>query len=328
MCYPRPISGPRKIQLSDIDLNLLVALHALLDTGSVTQAAAQIGITQSAMSHTLRRLRSLLGDKLLVRGRAGMHLTPRAEALREPLFHNLLALQETIRASSSFVAAESEREIALSATDFLQLLFLPQLARILGQEAPRMRLRVITAPVDRYADMLGSGELDLMVGSVLVDSHPRIRRELVTMQRMLCAVRRDHPRIAGALSLDQYTELPHVLISPSGKGPGLVDDLLAGMDRSRRIAVRLSSFLIAPWVVASSDCILTAPERVITMLHDTLHLQVLEPPLELAAIPIALLWHERSLHDPAIQWLRSVIARAFSEDIASFQGKRGHASAR
>jgi DNA-binding transcriptional LysR family regulator len=304
---------PRELNLANIDLNQLVALQALLDTASVSRAAKRLGITQSAMSHTLRRLRELFGDPLLVRGSGGMVLTPRATTLREPLFQALLSLQRIVRGAQGFDPSLARREFAMSATDFLQLLFLPQLVDTLSREAPAVQLRVRTVPIHQYARMLESGELDLMVGSLLLQGSSGIMSRELGQERMACAARAGHPALAQGLSLDVYTRLAHILISPSGSGPGIVDQLLASRGRSRRIAVRLSSFLIAPWVVARTDHLLTAPARVLEAYRDVLGIQIFDPPLEIASVPITLLWHESTHVDPAHQWMRERIARAYRD---------------
>jgi DNA-binding transcriptional LysR family regulator len=301
-----------ELQLSDLDLNLLVALHALLATANVTKAAHRIGISQSAMSHTLRRLREMFGDPLLVRGRNGMVLTPRAEEIQKPLFSSLVELQRIIRHEQTFDPAQSTREFVVAATDFLQLLFLPQLTGMLSREAPGLQLRIRTIPVRQYPAILESGEIDLMIGSTLLPEAPGIMRREVGRERMVCVTRRGHPCVGDKLSLEVYTSLSHILISPAGSsGPGLVDVELAKLGKRRRIAVYLASFLIAPWVVASSDYILTAPQRVVETYCEMLDLQIHEMPLELATLPITVLWHEKSHLDPARKWMREAIARAF-----------------
>lgn len=306
------MASSSELQLSDLDLNLLVALHALLDTANVTQAAQRIGISQSAMSHTLRRLREMFGDPLLVRGRNGMVLTPRAEEIQKPLFTSLVELQRIIRRSQTFDPAVSTREFVIAATDFLQLLFLPQLTFVISREAPGLQLRIRTIPVRQYPAILESGEVDLLIGSTLLPEAPGIMRREVGRERMVCVTRRGHPRIGDELSLELYTSLSHILISPAGgSGPGLVDMELAKLGKQRRVAVYLASFLIAPWVVASSDYILTAPQRVVEAYREMLNLQIHELPIELAPLPITVLWHEKSHLDPAKQWMREAIARAF-----------------
>lgn len=304
----------RNLPLQGLDLNLLNALHTLLETASVTAAADRLGISQPAMSQSLRRLREMFGDPLLVRGRNGMVLTPRAESLREPLFQRLLELQELVLQTQSFDPAASSREFSVSATDFLQILFLPAFTRILQEEAPQIDLRIRTAMSQQYGNMLEAGELDLMLGSVLLQEHPGLKRRQLGREPLMCAVRRDHPRISDRLTLEEYLAETHILVSPTqSTTPGLVDARLEARGYRRRIVVRLSSFLIAPYIVQSSDHVLTAPRRVIDSARDALGLQVFSPPIELETLPIWMLWHERSQGDPAQRWLRDTVVRAYQQ---------------
>lgn len=305
----------RNIQLSDIDLNLLVALHALLETGSVTRAAAWTGVTQSGMSHTLRRLREYFGDKLLVRSGSGMVLTPRAEAMREPLFEGLSRLQSTLRSAQDFVPEASTRRFTIGASDLMQLLVAPRFARMVTDEAPSVTVRLDDSVFsETFGDRLEDGELDVVVGSVLLQAQPHLKRTLLRTEPMICATRRDHPAVSDTLTLDDYLELPHLLISPSGSGPAIVDTLLAQQGKSRRVAMQISSFLIAPWVLPSSDYVLTAPAHLIHSHSQVLDLALWNPPIGVAEIPIYMFWHERAHDDPALRWVRDVIIRACRND--------------
>jgi len=303
--------GASDIQLGDVDVNLLVHLHELLDTASVTEAARRLGITQSAMSHALRRLRDLLDDKLLVRGRQGMMRTPRAEALREPLYRSLLALQDTLTRHERFVPERSDRTFRLVITDYLQLVLLPRIVEIVEREAPGVQLHVesLSEP-GQFLPRLLSGDVDLATGGPLLPTCREIVREVLLEDRLCCAVRHDHPRVGPRLGLDDYLALSHVLISPSGTGLGIVDEKLAELGLQRRIAVRVQSFLSAPFLVAASDTVLTAPVRIWRVYAEPLGLRLLEAPVELERFELTLLWSERERHDAALSWLRRVITRA------------------
>ncbi|WP_428263595.1 LysR family transcriptional regulator [Haliangium sp.] len=302
------------IRLGGIDLNLLVALHELLETSSVTQAAQRLGITQSAMSHVLRRLRSVFGDKLLVRGQGGMVLTPRAEAIREPLYRSLIGLQDTLVSHERFEPAESERVFRLVVSDYVQLTFLPRLVARVAEEAPGAQIHVeIINDVDGLMDQLLAGEFDMATGGPLVKAPPEVLRDVLLDDRLVCVLRRGHPRVGQHLTLDDYVALPHLLVSPSGQGPGTVDVQLAAMGRARHIAVRVQNFLSAPFLLVDSDLVLTAPERLVAAYAQTLDLDVYEPPLALPPFQIVALWNYRDRDRPAITWLREVIMSVCAE---------------
>ncbi len=302
----------RKIQLADVDLNLLVALNALLDNSSVTLAAKDVGVTQSAMSHSLRRLRLLFDDKLLVRGGNGMVLTPKAQSLLLPLRQTLLLLQDTIKVGARFEPRTAEREFCICATDHTQFLFIPQLNEIVKREAPNVSIFVRNYIGNDVMDRLSNGEIDVVLSGALVEPPPRIVRKRVCEERMLCLVRAEHSGIGDTLSLEDYVKYPHLLVAPVGAGPGVVDELLAARDLQRHISIRVQNFMIAPWILKCSDLILTVPDRMWTIYNKVTTLRRFEPPLDIPAIPTFLFWHERNRDDPAMKWLRDAIERAFA----------------
>ncbi len=299
-----------RVQLGDIDLNSLVHLHELLESASVSKAAEQLGVTQSAMSHMLRRLRQTFDDPLLVRERQGMARTPRAEALREPLYHSLLGLQDTLTKHQRFVPAASKRRFRVAMSDYLQTVLLPGLVEVISREAPEIELQVEgLGVIDRIMDRLLSGELDLATGGPLLEVVPGVECELLCRDRLWCAVRRDHPKIGERLELADYLAFPHMLISPRGYGESSVDMALAGMGHRRRVAVRVQSFVSALFLLRASDNLLTAPERVLRAYADALDLRLLEPPIDLPGFEITLLWSRHERHDAALAWLRGVYIR-------------------
>lgn len=288
-------------------MNLLLALEALLREASVTRAARQVHITQSAMSRNLAALRGLIGDPLLIRGPGGMRLTPRAQALIGPLELGLRQLQRALGEETGFDPATSSRRFTLAMGDFLAALLVPPLLQRLRAVAPRLRLDVVALERRRTLDLLESGEQDLAigvrfeVGAGLVVA-PQIR------QRFVCVVRRDHPEIRGSLSLDQYERWPHALIGAGRDDSAVVDAALHKLGRTRTVALRSPYFLAVPVMVAASDLILTCAHLVAEHFARMYPLQVLEPPLELASFGVDAAWHERYERDPGHRWLREQVA--------------------
>ena len=295
-------------RLGAINLNLVTALDALLAEGTVTRAAARTGVTQSAMSHSLQKLRDMLGDPLFVRGPAGLVPTARAAALREPVRRGLVELSRAL-ASTDFDPRDATRTFTVSSGDFFSALLLPPLLDILFREAPGVDLNVRPSDAQRDLHLLEAGELD---GAILVPVAERttLRRVRLFTETFACLVREDHPDVGDTLSLETFARLSHALISPRGSGPSFVDDALAALGLSRRIALRIPFFLAAPMIIARSDLILTAPRRVALQFAKTLPLRVMEPPLPLASFGVHLVWHERDDADPAHAWLRKTICRA------------------
>ncbi len=299
--------------LHRIDLNLLVALDALARERSVTKAAERTGVTQSAMSHTLRRLRELFDDPLLVRGRGGMVLTPRAEALAVPLRSGLVSLARTLAEPTAFEPEHASRTFRIVSPDLFDSLFLPALLKRLGHEAPSVDLAVVPTP-RRLSDSLETGDIDLAIYPVLLDPQPfdlgtqvdaELQSRTLFRDSFRCFVRNDHPAITGRrkLTLKTYTRLNHILVSPGGEGPGLVDRILQTRGLKRRIALRVPHFATALEVIAQSDLVLTAPSS-LSRCSTASTLASRPAPLDIPEHAITMIWHPRFTEDPAHRWLR------------------------
>jgi DNA-binding transcriptional LysR family regulator len=296
------------LRLADVNLNLLVALDALLDAGTVTGAAQRTGVTQSAMSHALRQLRELLGDPLLVRGAGGLVPTPRAEALRVPIRRALLDLQHALRDPPSFDPATAQRRFLLGTGDYFAHIVLPPLLQR-SLDTPGIDLDVLPFSAATDLPKLGTGELDLALGAFVPDAPGLCRAHLFT-DGFVCLVRREHPVVRRRLTLRQYVQLPHVLISPTGTGSSPVDEQLAAQGLRRRIALRIRYFLAAPMVVATSDLVLTAPRRLGEVFARHFDLQLHEPPVDLQPFTVVQVWHQRFDADPGHRWLRERVHAA------------------
>ncbi len=296
-------------KLGSINLNLLMALDALLTEGNVTRAAERLGVTQSAMSHSLQKLREIFDDPLLVRGPSGMAPTARANELIEPIRRGLAELSRALRESPSFDPAAASRTFTLAMGDLFALLLLPPLLEIARREAPGIDLTIRPADGRREPELLHAGEIDGAI-AVLLGDRASIRSKRLFTERFVCIVRKGHPDVKGPLSLDLFVRLPHALISPRGSGASYVDEALAKLGRQRRIALRVPYFLAAPFVIARSDLVLTLPERLAHQLAKGLPIDILPPPVELTSFSSYLIWHERDEADPAHTWLRGAITRA------------------
>ncbi|HEU4537370.1 MAG TPA: LysR family transcriptional regulator, partial [Polyangiaceae bacterium] len=198
-----------QIQLQDVDLNLLVALEALLAERSVTKAAARLGLTPSATSHALARLRATLGDELLVRARGGMAPTPRGEELLAPLRRALRDLGDLVRGGATFDPASARRELTLAMTDYVEAVLLPPLLERVAARAPGVTLRVRPLKQSDVALPLENGTFAIAVGASF-DEAPGLRQQSLFTETMVCVCRQGHPRVRQELDLETYLALGHV----------------------------------------------------------------------------------------------------------------------
>ena len=295
--------------LAGVDLNLLVALDALLEAENVTRAARRIGLSQSALSSALGRLRQLFGDPLLVRARGGMSPTPLARRLRAPVRRALDEVAGMLRPAGPFDTSRPHR-FRIAVTDYVGLVLLPALAaRVLGT-GPAIDLEVRT--LDDWllpADDLDRGAIDLAV-SFFRDLPPRLRAERLFDEVFVCAVRRGHPTVGRRLGIRQYTQLPHLLVSPRAGVTGAVDAALAARGLTRRVAVTVPHFAVAPAVLARTDCVATLAGRIARLAARRAALRVLTPPLDLPGFAVQMVWHPQTDADPAASWLRDQIRTA------------------
>jgi DNA-binding transcriptional LysR family regulator len=301
-----------RLDLENFNLNLLLALDGLIRHRSVTAAAKRVRVTPSAMSHSLSELRHHLGDPLLVRSGRGMVLTPRAEALVGPLHTLLRDAERLLRGGAHFDPATTPRRFVIAAADFVATLLLPPLLDAIAREAPAVSIEVVPSARRGNAWLLETGEVDLALGAI-VDEAPSIRRMDLFTDGFACAVRKGHPSIRGALDIDTYVNIPHLLITlGDDSGPTWIDQALAKLKKKRHVAARVRYFMSAPLIVARSDLLLTAPRTLVRYFAELVPLEILEPPIELPTYPEEAYWHERFDKDPAHTWLRTLLKKTAS----------------
>jgi DNA-binding transcriptional LysR family regulator len=289
------------LRLAAIDVNLLVALDALLREAHVTRAAARVGLSQSAMSHALTRLRDLLDDPILVRRGTAMTLTARARDIAAPLAEALGSLERSLGPPPAFDPSRLRREFRIAAIDFGQLVLVPPLSMALARDAPEVTLTVF-APAEPIARALVDGTVDLAIG--LSRDAPSLNQRDLLEERFVCVVRRGHPGVRQRLTAKRLSRLPHALVSPRGRTSGAVDVALGKAGLSRRVVLTAPHMLTAALAVARSDMVLTVAERVARIALRGLPLAILEPPLALSPFRVTMLWHARHDTDAGHTFLR------------------------
>jgi DNA-binding transcriptional LysR family regulator len=296
------------IHSMDFDLNLIIALDALLKHRHVTHAAQAIGLSQPAMSHALARLRAALGDPLLVRAGGIMMLTTRAEQLI-PLVRDALAAAERVRAPAHIDPVTLVRSFVVGIVDYSEMVLLPVLIDVLARTAPGVTVTCRHVAGDPH-HALETGVLDLWIG-VGQHNHAALYTQYLISDGYLSAVRRGHPTLRGRnkkLTLKQFVALRHIQVAPAGTPGGPVDTALAQRGLSRTVAIRVPHFLVAPLLVSRCDMVLTAPALVLRALADVADLVLFAPPLSVPGFSMHQVWHERRHHDAAHRWFRGVVA--------------------
>lgn len=307
----------RETNLRGIDLNLLVLLDRLIAERNVTRAAAAANLSQPAMSRALGRLRALLDDPILVRGADGLVPTARAQAL-QPTLARLLADVRDLLAPETFDPAAWRARVTISATDHQTIILLPAVIARLAREAPGLDLDVVPLRA-RELDALRDGRAHLSFGVAEVALPPGLRSRTLYEDRFVTVLRRDHPAAGRAWTAADYAALDHVLVTVLGEGRGFLDDQLAQLGLSRRLALRMPHFYAAMEVVARSDRVVTLPQTLAARFAPGLGLVAREPPVAVTAFTPTLIWPDVHDADPAMRWLREVIA----EEAAGTPGAEG-----
>lgn len=307
---------PSVHDVAAVDLNLVRVLDALLAERHLTRAGKRLGLTQSATSHALRRLREAFGDPLFVRTSRGLSPTSRAEELASPVRDVMRALERCFRAEGPFVPAKATRRFSLATSDYGSFVVAPKLHTRLAAEAPDVELWIRTVEQGRvgrggFEEQLARGDADVVVVPKRMTELPvGIRSRSLFRERLVCLVRKDNPRTKKGIDLATWTTMRHVFIAPGGTPGGIVDETLAQLGKRRRVALAVPHFLLVPHVVAGSDLVATVGTRVADAFADLLSLRVVEPPVKLPTYEIRMYWHERHHRDPAQRWFRDMVHAA------------------
>ncbi|HEX4791258.1 MAG TPA: LysR family transcriptional regulator [Actinospica sp.] len=285
-----------------IDLNLLVALGALLEHRNLTRAGLRIGLSQPAMSAALSRLRRHFGDELLERDGRGYRLTPLGAQLLPTVQEALRQMEATMDRSPEFDPEASDREFSIAASDYTVSILADPLLRRVKQAAPGIRLELHPIPIDMSFSAHGIVKHDVVVGPAGYD-FPGRRLELFR-DRFVCVVDPSNPRLRdGGLSLADLSELPHAVPTFGHEQPTPADRMLDSLGIQRHVQVTVVGWLTVPFVVAGTGLIAIVPERLARRVADTVRLAIVEPPFGQVDLIETAHWHPSRGADPAVRWL-------------------------
>lgn len=293
---------------ADIDLNLLRVLDALLDTGSVVGAAAQLHLSSPAVSRSLGRLRKVLDDPLFVR--AGRELVPTelAKSLRVPTQAALEEVLKVLQPSRSSDPINLKRRFAIRADDsIIAVLAIPLMERV-QMSAPGVDIDFLRDDPS-YVTQFRTGELDFRIG-VHVEEHRDTRSEVLLTDRFVAIVHKDHALAGRRLTNRKFADAHHVTVSPVGKRTGPIDVALAEIGLDRKHITTVTSFVVAVHLVATTDQVGSVPRTIAKTMARALPIVSLEIPLSLPTFDVCLTWHDRHSDDSAHQWLRTQIVDA------------------
>ncbi len=300
------------LRLESINLNLLPALDAVLQEAHVTRAAARIGVTQSAMSYTLRQLRDLFDDPLLVRGPNGMVLTARGEELA-PRVRAALAEVERALEPGRFDPATSSRGFSIATADSTFFTVVLPLQSRLAAQAPGVRLRLSLLGLRPYEERLESGEIDIALGMGFGD-HPRVHRAILYEEHYACVARTEHPSVRGSITVEQFAAADHIIVTrKTSRESTSLDERLAERGMERRIALQVPSFPLGLAAARSTDLVLSGPARFLRTEPAAMGLQVMDHPLVEGTFGVSMMWHARGDRDPANRWLREQVEAVVGE---------------
>jgi len=303
-----------RVNLASVNLNLLVALKALLDEGNVTRAARRLNITQSGMSKNLKHLRELFDDPLLVRSGNNFALTERAEELSQSLERILGQVTELLD-PGSFEPAECTRTFTFATSDYVAEYIFPSFLEKFRLIAPKITIRLEIANETANAKLV-NGTYDLIT-SFIDSQHQGLHHYIIGQDQFACCMRKEHPVITrgGGLSLDEYCSLEHAVIAAGADKIQVIDAELAKLERNRAVRFSAPLYTTVCKVLNNSDIIATMPSHIASNLAPKFNLAWCALPFYIEPFEYTIAWHERQHHDASHIWFRNFMQKEFQASL-------------
>jgi DNA-binding transcriptional LysR family regulator len=298
----------------EIDLKLLRLLTQIHALGSVSRAAEAVHLSQPATSLALGRLRRILGDPLFVRGTGGMLPTPRCNEVVATAQEALSLIDKAVLNAPAFDPLTARRDFVVTLSDIGEVVFLPKLMAELSRLAPHCNLRSRALSARELPQAMESGQVEMAIGFFPDLERPGFFMQKLFEHRFVCLVREGHPRVkADKISLAVFLDLPHAVVEPEGRSHELFERLLKDKGLTRRVQLNIPHFMSVPAIVAATDMIVTVPRAVAEYFVRFGEVRIVQPPINTQRYALKQHWHERFNADPALKWLRGVVARTFVE---------------
>ena len=304
------------MNIARVDLNLLVYLDVLLRECNVTRAAEELGISQPAMSNSMRRMRDLFGDPILVRTSDGMTPTDRALELQPMVRKVLSAAEQAILPKTEFEPMESNRIFRIMASDYTESTLLPVLLRQLRKQAPNIRLDIMT-PSDVSFHDVERGKVDMVINRF--DSLPQSFHQVHLWDDSFSCIMSANNPVKDRWSLESYLSSKHIWVSKTGMGVGVgmtpddvqrlgwVDEALSKQGVKRDISLFTRHYQVALLLAEQDDLIVTIPSMSAKSIANSDKVVILDPPFEIERMRLKMVWSPLLQHDPGHRWLRQLI---------------------
>lgn len=303
------------MELSKLDLNLLLVFCAVMRRRSATLAGEDLDMTQSAISNALRRLRLHFSDPLFIKTPQGMSPTPLAERLAEPLHQALESIRLTLEGAHEFDPASSRRAFRIYMSDVGQLILMPRLARVLQQDAPGVSLAVVNVDPRTAQALMTEGRIDIAIGT-FEGLQAGFHSQRLFHKSYAVMGRRGHPALEGGLTLERFLAARQAVYHPPANSHDdfeqVIDELFRTHGVQRKVVMELAHGLGIAEVVAACDVLVCVPQRLADTLEARESVQLAPLPFESPRIDVSQFWHHRFHADPGHRWLRQLVFRNYS----------------
>jgi DNA-binding transcriptional LysR family regulator len=305
------MSNLNTIQLRRLDFSLLLVFDAAMETRKLSDVAARLGLTSSAISHALARLRDIFDDPLFERHHQGVHPTRRALEL-EPEIRSILTRMQSAISKPVFDPATLKRAFRIAALDYVMVVVGPALTHAVAEQARHVQLSFITLGRSESLAAVKRNEIDVAIG-VYPTVADGIALRPLTQDHFVCVARENHPVLKNGLSMAAFTQLDHMLVSGSGELSSLMDDVLKRQGASRRVVTAVPQFLASLATVATSDVIASVPQRLASRYARKLGLETHALPFDMPQFEVTAATARSASSDVGLQWLLDLITSEFGQ---------------
>jgi DNA-binding transcriptional LysR family regulator len=286
---------------------LLIALDVLIAEASVTKAAAKLNMSQSAMSHALKRLRTILNDDILIRTSREMEVTPYARQISDRVRQILTDIESTLLCQTTFNPATAQSTFRIAASDYVEATIGINLIQQLTTQAPGIRIRITNLNKETVMDAIDDNRIDLIINAKLPLKSWHVEQDLYR-EEFVCVVKSDN--VLAELSVEDYLLRSHLLVSMRDDFQGRVDEILEQQQQSRQVIWSTPHFMAIPFLLANSDCVALLPRRMAQQCAKAMDLKLLSPPMTIEGFTVSMIWHQRNTNRPQHQWLRAQVIEA------------------